>query len=402
MAPAAPLRLVLYTGKGGVGKTTTAAATAVCAAERGLRTGIVSADAAHSLGDVLECEVGPELRELAPNLVAVEIDARVEMARHWGRIRDYLVSLFRYQGIEDVVAEELALLPGAEELTTLLAVEALAASGDFDFVVVDCAPTDSTLRLLTLPDVARGTLRVLLKLQQALSALITPLARSVVPVPLPDSAVFRDAETLLYKRLRQLRRRITAARTSVRIVVTPERMVIDESRRAFTDLCLFDVPCDAVVMNRLLPDAVAEEEFFRDWFRIQEERTREVAEYFAPLHLLRAPLQDDEVTGLERLADHGRGLFAEVEPDAVLCSAPRVRFARSAAGYRAHLPLPGACADDLDVAVVEDELVVRAGGRRRALLLPHRMASLQVSGARLRDGELVVSFAGSPGADAEG
>ncbi len=164
------MRVVLYTGKGGVGKTTSAAATAVHAARRGARTLVASADAAHSLGDVLEVRLGAEPREVAPLLSALEVDVRAETDHHWGAIRDWLVSLFRYQGIEEVVAEELALLPGAEELTTLLAVERHAREGSHDLVVVDCAPTDAALRLLTLPEVARGALRVLLRVQQALAS----------------------------------------------------------------------------------------------------------------------------------------------------------------------------------------------------------------------------------------
>jgi arsenite-transporting ATPase len=387
------VRLVLYTGKGGVGKTTTAAATAVCAAERGRRTLVLSADAAHSLGDVLGERLSSEPRRVAERLSALEVDARVEMARHWGSIRDYLVSLFRYQGIEEVVAEELALLPGAEEVTTLMAVEEQVRSGDWDFVVVDCAPTDTTLRLVTLPEMAHASLRLLLKLQRALSMVVTPLARNLVPLPLPDSEVFRDAEALLYRKLRRLRRRIVAPQTGVRLVLTPERLVIDEGRRAFTDLCLFEVPCDAVVMNRMLPAAAASEEFFRDWSRLQEERLREVEELFSPLRLLAAPHQDDEVVGLARLSEHGRSLFAEVEPDALLSESQRVRFVRSPRGYLARLPLPGAAPEHLEVAKLDDELVVRSGGIRRALMLPRRIARLALIEARLEGAELVVSFA---------
>jgi arsenite/tail-anchored protein-transporting ATPase len=187
------VRVVLYTGKGGVGKTTTAAATAAHVAERGVRALVLSADPAHSLGDVLGERLGPTPRRLATGLHAAEIDAAEAMERHWGAVRDWLVSVFRYQGIEETVAEELALLPGAEEIAALLAVEEHARSGAFDLVVVDCAPTGSALRLLTLPDVARSAFRVLLRVQQALASVVTPLARSVLSVPLPESAVFRDA-----------------------------------------------------------------------------------------------------------------------------------------------------------------------------------------------------------------
>jgi arsenite-transporting ATPase len=395
------VRLVLYTGKGGVGKTTTAAATAACAVERNRRTLVVSADAAHSLGDVFERRLGPEPTEIAPGLDGLEVDPRAELLRHWGSIRDYLVAMFQYQGIDGVVAEELALLPGAEEITTLLAVEQMAESGRYDFVIVDCAPTDSALRLATLPEVAHRALRLLLPTMQAITRVGTPVAQKMVSVPLPRSQVFRDAETLIYNKLKKLRKRILAPQTSVRIVVTPERVVIDEARRAYTEFALFEVPCDAVVMNRLLPDAAANEEFFASWSRVQEERRREVEETFDPLPVLRAPLFEDEVRGLEQLAELGRTLFADVEPDAVLCGSERVRFAREEAGYTAEIPLPNATADQLDVVVIDDELVITVGPRRRFLKLPRRMAGSRVRRATLDHGLLSVRFDSDAGAEGE-
>jgi len=383
---------VLYTGKGGVGKTTTAAATAVCAAERGRRTLVVSADAAHSLGDVFERRLGPNPVEIAPDLDASEVDPRAEMLNHWGRIRDYLVEMFRYQGIEDVVAEELAQLPGTEEITTLLAVEKLAASGRYDLLIVDCAPTDSALRLATLPEVAHRALRFLLPTLQAITRVGTPVAQKMVSVPLPRAAVFRDAEALIYDKLTTLRKRITDPQTSVRIVVTPERMVIDEARRAYTEFALFEVPCDAVVMNRLLPEEASREDFFRHWGQLQAERCREVEEVFAPLPVLRAPLLADQVTGCERLAELGRQLFAKVEPGDVLSKAAHVRFGRDDSGYFAHIPLPNASADDLDVVVVDTDLIITAGARRRFLGLPRRLAGRRVLGAKLDAGNLTVHF----------
>jgi arsenite-transporting ATPase len=335
------VRLILYTGKGGVGKTTTAAATAACAAARGLRTLVVSADSAHSLGDVLEERLAAEPREVAPHLDALEVDCREEMARHWGSVRDYLVSLFRYQGIEEIVAEELALLPGAEELTTLLAVQEQGRSGGYELVVVDCAPTDSTLRLLTLPEVATSTLKLILRVQQTLSRVVTPLARQLVHLPLPGAEVFADTERLFYGKLAALREQVARPETSVRLVVTAERMVIDEALRAFTDLSLFDVAVDALVMNRVLPEAAVAEPFFRDWGRVQDERRTEIEELFAPLPVLPAPLQEDEVTGVARLAAHGREIFGERSPAARLCDAARLRFAKGPNGLsRGASPAP--------------------------------------------------------------
>lgn len=392
------MRLVLYTGKGGVGKTTTAAATAIRAAEAGRRTLVVSADSAHSLGDVLEQRIGPERVEVAPNLDAIEVDARVEVIRHWGHIQQFLVELFRYQGIDAVVAEELALLPGAEEVVTLLAVEEFAVSGTYDFIVVDCAPTDATLRLVTLPDIAERTLSVLLPLFETISSVAVPLARKIVSLPLPGSEVFRDADELLNRQLRALQERLTNPQTSVRIVLTPERMVIDEARRAWTELSLFEVGCDAVIMNRILPDEASDEPFFEEWWRLQQERKREVEELFAPLPILFSPLQDDEATGLERLSRQGACLFDEHDPEGVLSVAPRVRFEREGDGYSASVPMPGVDLDRLDVAKVDDELTITTGVRRRVLKLPRSIAPLDLLGARLDGPSLIVSFGSGDGA----
>jgi len=386
------MRLVLYTGKGGVGKTTTAAATAVCAAERGLSTLVVSADAAHSLGDVLGAPLEAAPGRIAPNLSAVELDARAEMSLHYGAIREYLVELFRFQGIDEVLADELALLPGAEEITALLAVEELAQTGEYDFVVLDCAPTGSALRLLSLPDMMSGALRVLPNILRVVTSVLSPVVRSVVEVPLPRARVFRDVQRLVDQRARQLRKRLSARTTTARLVATPERIVIDEARRAFMELSLFDVGCDAVVLNRLLPPAAGQEAFFRDSWQTQRERRAELEARFAPVTVIDAQLQRDEVIGLAALAEHGRQIFATHSPDAVISRAPRIRFSRHGAGQRVHVPLPGASAGELDVSVVEEELIVRAGARRRAIPLPPRVARLELDAARLDGETLVVTF----------
>lgn len=387
------MRVVLYTGKGGVGKTTTAAATAAFAAESGVSTLVVSADAAHSLGDVLGIPLEAAPLAVGPKLAAMELDARAEMSLHYGAIREYLVELFRYQGIEEVLADELALLPGAEEITALLAVEEIARMGEYDLVILDCAPTGSALRLLSLPDMLSGALRVLPNLLRVLASVVSPLVRSVVEFPMPRSHVFRDLQHLVDQRARLLRKRLSAPTTTARLVATPERIVIDEARRAFMELSLFDISCDAVVMNRLLPDAAGQEEFFRESWETQQGRRLEVEERFAPVAVLDAALQRDEVIGLEALAVHGRQIFATHAPEAVISRAPRIRFSRHGGGQRVHVPLPGALAAELDVSVVESELIVRAGARRRAIPLPPRVARLELDDAELQGETLIVSFA---------
>jgi arsenite-transporting ATPase len=386
------MRLILYTGKGGVGKTTTAAATAALAAQRGLRTLIVSADAAHSLGDVFLESLGPEPRPLAERLDALEIDARHVIESHWGRVRAYLVELLRYQGIDEVVADELALLPGADELATLVCVDEWASSGDYDLILVDCAPTGSTLRLITLPEVAHSGLRWLLRLQRVAAHVIEPIARGLVGAPLPSAEVFAEADRLFYKTLHRLRARLLSSQTSVRIVVTPESMVIEEARRSFSDLCLFQLASDAVIMNRILPEEALREEFFSEWGRVQIERLREVEAAFAPMACLTAPLQADEVRGVRALAEHGQMLFGDLDPAGRLGEALRMRFENDHEGRRIRLPLPGLDPEKLEVSRIENELVVGVEGRRRKIALPVGFAKLEVDQVAYREDQLVVSF----------
>ncbi len=392
------MRLLLYTGKGGVGKTTIAAATGALAARRGLRTLVLSADAAHSLGDVLDEPLSATPRAIAPGLDALEVDARRVVESHWGRVRSYLAELFRHQGIEEVIAEELALLPGAEELATLVCVEEWAGSGAYDLIVVDCAPTGSTLRLVTLPEVASHSLRWLLRIQRAAAYVAEPLVRGLVGAPLPSAGVFAEADRLFYKTLHRLRARLLSNDTSIRLVVTPESMVIDEARRSLTDLCLFQLAGDAVVMNRLLPAEALREPFFEEWGRTQEERLREVQQVFAPMACLLSPLQPDEVRGFEALAAHGELLFGDRDPASRLGESVRMRFEKDATGARVRMPLPGLDATTLEVARVADELVIGVAGRRRKIALPSGFAKLEVERVAFRDEELVVSFADRDGA----
>ena len=386
------MRLILYTGKGGVGKTTTAAATGTLAAEQGLRTLVISADAAHSLGDVFDVPLGPEPRRLADRLDALEVDARHVIESHWGRVRDYLVELLRYQGIEEVIADELALLPGADELATLVTVEEWAESGDYDLIVVDCAPTGSTLRLVTLPEVAHSSLRWMLRLQRATARVVEPIARGLIGAPLPNAQVFAEADRLFYKTLHRLRARLLSAQTSVRIVVTPESMVIDEARRSLTDLCLFQLASDAVIVNRVLPEQACEEAFFQEWGRTQAERIREVEEAFSPMACLTAVLAQDEVRGVAALLRHARMLFDDRDPAGCLGPSLRLRFERDQVGARIRLPLPGLDPNALDVTRVEDELVIGVGDRRRKIALPVGFAKLEIERVSYREGELLVSF----------
>ena len=246
---------------------------------------------------------------------------------------------------------------------TLLAAERAAREARAELLVVDCAPTDGALRLVTFPDVARGGLRLLLAVQRAVAAAAAPLARRIGHAGLPGTGALADLERFVYGDLRRLHRQLTARDTSVRLVLNPDRLSLREARRAHADLCLFGIPVDAVIVNRVLPAGLPGA--LGAWAREQEARLAEAKATFEPLPVLVAPLRDDEVVGVDALDRHGGELFGDLPPAAVLGSSRRIRFHRSASGGSAVVPLPGADSRALGIATVDGELVIRTGGRRR-------------------------------------
>jgi arsenite-transporting ATPase len=386
------VRIVLITGKGGVGKTTVAAATAAQAAAGGLRTVVLSTDPAHSLADAFDVPLGDDVTPIAPNLSGQQLDARARFERSWGDIREYLVELFDFAGMGAVEAEELAVIPGLDEVFALADIKAHATSGDWDLIVVDCAPTAETLRLLSLPDVLAWYMDRVFGAQRVATRLARPLLRRATDLPIAADGVFA-AIRRFYDRLAGVREILTdGAVTSARIVVTPERMVIAEARRVATYLSLFGYHVDAVVANRLIPDAVADPWFTR-WKATQSAHLSDVVDAFAPVPLLRAELEPDEVVGVSALETFGARLYAGTSGAAtVLHQGTPLRV--TAAGERLVLSvaLPFTARDDVEVAEREGELFIAVGPHRRVITLPDSLARRDVVAARLRGEVLEVEF----------
>jgi len=394
-------RVVLVTGKGGVGKTTTAAATAVRAARSGLRTLVMSTDAAHSLGDALDVELRTaqtwrETTEVESRLHALAVGAHTAVEADWQVVRDYLLGVLDAMGVDAVVADELTSLPGAEEVTALAALAHQAASGDWDLVVVDCAPTAETLRLLALPEVLGWHLDRLLPAQRRLLTVLRPAASAAtgVPVPGPEVLLVLRAWRELMVEVRTL---LTSARASVRVVLTPERVVIAESRRVLTSLSLHGYAVDAVVVNRLLPAAVPgdTDPWRTAWTTAQATGLEQVRESFHGIPLLCAPYLAGEPIGVDALdalagvtgAD-GRpapGLLDDVE-------VPRMRVEADGADFVLTLPLPLVSAGMVGMARREDDLLLEVGGQRRVVTLPSVLRRCIVRGAAVGSGELRVRF----------
>ncbi|HLM27956.1 MAG TPA: ArsA family ATPase [Thermoleophilaceae bacterium] len=388
MAP----RTILYTGKGGVGKTSVAAATARRCAAAGLDTVVLSTDPAHSLSDSLEEQLGGEPTEVAPRLWGQEVQAQEQMETHWDAVGDWLGELLAERGVDRISADELTVPPGMDELFSLLQIKRHHEEARFDCVVVDCAPTGETLRLLSFPDVAKWWLEKVFPWERRLMSAARPLARGLLDVPLPDEAVFDDVERLVRNLVAMnsiLRDRST---TSVRLVMNPDRMVIKESMRTFTYLNLYGYLTDAVVVNRVLPEETGDG-YFSEWRRAQEDQMELVRSAFSPVPILTAPWFRNEVVGPERLDELSEVLFASDDPAGVLHNELSQELSSENGYATLRLPLPFADRGDIDLKKIGLEVIVRVGGQKRTIILPPAMAAYATTGARFEEGALQVFFA---------
>ena len=384
-------RVLLYTGKGGVGKTTCAAATALRCAELGYRTIVLSTDSAHSLGDSLEMELGPEPTNIAPNLWAQETDVYYNLRKHWGTVQAWLSALLAWRGVDETLAEEMAILPGMEELSSLLWVNMHHESNEFDAVVVDCAPTAETLRLLAFPEDARWWLERILPLKRRVARVVNPVLESVLGIPTPGSEVFDQAEDLV-RQLGRLRDLLAdRQRASVRLVLNPERMVIREAQRTLTYLTLYGYGTDLVICNRVLPDSV-QDSYFTAWHETQKKHLQFIQEAFSPLPTRQVPLFAQEAVGLEMLKQTASVLFAEDDPLRLYYDGRSHTVQREDGGYVLDIELPFGQKGNIDVVKRGDELTVRIGVYRRNIVLPTVLARLSPGTARLGDRTLHIPF----------
>jgi arsenite/tail-anchored protein-transporting ATPase len=386
-------RILLFTGKGGVGKTTTAAATALRCADAGKRTIVLSTDPAHSLGDAFDAELGDLAVEVSDGLWGQQLDAQERMEESWEDIQGWLMEVFRWAGVDALEAEELSVVPGLDEVFALADIKRYAESGDWDVVVVDCAPTAETIRFLSLPDVLARYMERLFPVGRRLNKVVSPLLGRITDLPVAGDGVF-EATQRFYDRLDGVREILTdPERTSVRLVVNPERMVIAEARRTYTYLSLFGYRVDAVVANRLLPDEVSDP-WFERWKALHAEHLETIEAGFAPLPVLRVPLSPTELVGLDSLRAFADVLYGDGDPSARLHAGEGLRIERRAGKTVLVLELPFAAKDELELGRRDDELLVKVGPYRRAVLLPDSLRRRAITDASLRRGRLRVSFEG--------
>lgn len=388
------MRLLLFTGKGGVGKTTTAAATAVRAARRGTKTLVASTDASHSLGDALGVEVGPAPTEVEPGLFAQQISTVARAEEQWRGIQEYLLAVLDHVGLDPLTAEDLTVLPGADEVLALLEVRDQVREGPWDLVVLDCAPTAETLRLLALPDALSAYVGRALTPERRVARALRPLFDRG-GVPLPEDPVVQ-AVARLQAELADVREVLAAPTTSVRLVLTPEAVVVAEARRTLTSLALFGYVVDGVVANRVVPDG--DDPWRAAWAAAQAVQLAEVHASFAPAPVCVSGYALAEPVGAEALAALADELYAGAGDDWLEMGrhAPGMRVERSGQEFVLALPLPLAERRDLDLTRRGDELVVTVGAHRRVLALPSALRRCTVVGASLRDGDLRVRFEPDP------
>jgi len=398
------VRVILFTGKGGVGKTTTAAATAVQAARQGIKTLVMSTDAAHSLGDALGVDLSmaadhPDpavdaVVEVEPGLYALQLSAAHNVRRSWRSVQDYLLTVLSSVGVDPVVAEEMTELPGVDEIVALLELRAQVESGPWDLVIVDCAPTAETLRLLALPEALAWHLDRLMPAQRGLLRRLRPAAAAAAGLPLPELQVMESLRRWR-EALQDIRSILTAESTSVRLVLTPERVVIAESRRTLTSLRLYGFAVDQVMVNRVFPQTDQESTdaaWLAGWNQAQQRGLSEVRHSFEPLPIVITPYLPHEPVGADALAALAQARTGEIRDVLTLAPVLGMTVQPDDEGYLLTLPLPLVTAAEVDLKRRGDELLVAVGSHRRVLSLPSVLRRCIVMGATVRGATLRVRF----------
>ena len=385
------VRIVLFTGKGGVGKTTSAAGTATLAARAGQRTLVLSTDAAHSLGDAFGLAVvGPEPVEVAANLWVHQVDAQSRFERSWGEVQGYLLSVLDAAGVDPITAEELTVIPGAEEVLALLELRNHVVSDSWDVIIVDCAPTAETLRLLALPEALGWYMSRVFGVQRRVIRALRPVLTRAAGVPMPEDAVFEAVERL-HRDLEQVQQILSEKESTVRLVLTPESVVVAEARRSLTTLSLYGYRVDGVIANRVFPEGEGDA-WRQGWVASQQSVLAEVRQSFADLPIWRSEYRPGEPVGMDALAGLAEAAYDGADPLAVPAGEGPMTITRTSTGAVLNIALPFAQTQDVDLARHGDDLVVTVGSYRRLLSLPAALRRHLVTAARVEDGSLQVRF----------
>lgn len=384
-------RIILYTGKGGVGKTTAAAATALQSAKRGHKTLVISTDPAHSLRDSFDIEIGPEPKKIMKNLYAQEIDVFYSVDKYWGKLTGYIQSLFNWMKVDDVLAEEFSIFPGMEEVSCFLWVYSHFKEGDYEVIIVDSAPTGETLRLLSLPDVARWWIVKVFPIERKLLKVVRPAVKVVSDMPLPEEETYSAIEDL-FEKLNSIHKTFSNPEiTSIRLVLNLEKMVIKETQRAYTYLNLYGYNVDTVIVNRAMPKEI-DHPYFKEWKEFQKSYREHVGELFSSIPIHEAPLFSKEVLGIDALLEFGDTLFPKKDPSEILHKEKPYEVVKENGAYNLLLKLPFVSKEEVKLHQVGEELTIQIENQRRNIFLPSFLARLNVEKANLEGGVLKISF----------
>ncbi|MGI5860203.1 MAG: ArsA family ATPase [Tepidanaerobacteraceae bacterium] len=387
------MRIILYTGKGGVGKTSIAAATAVESAGQGLKTLVISADAAHSLGDCFDRKLSPEPAKLQENLWAQEIETIHEAEKGWSKIQKYLTDLLTAKTIKDITTEELTILPGIEDLLSLMKILGYYKEKSYDVIIIDCAPTGETLALLSFPDMLRWWMEKLFPIKRTAIKVTKPLLEPLLGLPMPSDGVMGELERTYYQ-LDEVRELLSNREiTSVRVVVNPEKMVVKEAQRSFTYLNLYNYSVDAVIINRVIPEQV-KDDYFKAWKDIHKKYRKLIEDSFYPVPIFEVPLYSQEIVGLKMLARMGRELFKNTSPTEIYYNTQTQQIVKEGDGYLLSIYMPFVEKKDLSLSQKGDELIIRAGNFKRNIILPRTLLNYEVKGAKFVEEILKIQFGG--------
>ncbi len=383
-------RILLFTGKGGVGKTTCAAATALRAAELGHRTLVMSSDPAHSLADALDQPLGPEPVQVTDNLHAQEVDLYYSMKKYWGNMRELLLLVFRFQGINEIAAEELAAIPGMGEATALLWLDHFYRSGDYDLIIVDSAPTGETLTFLTLPQVTEWWITKAFPFQKLAIKGLGFAVRTATGIPLDKG--YNELKQL-FENLKEVHEILSDPEiSSVRLVMNPEKMVVKEARRAYTYLQLYGYGVDSVIVNRILPEPKRKDSEWKKYLASQSEHLTEIENSFSPLPILRVPHMREEVFGIPLLRKIGQGLYGDKDPTGVFYQEPTYKVSSDDGVYFLDIKLPFTEEKEFTARRFGDQLVIQIANQRRNYLLPQFLGYYTLTETTFEDGWLRVRF----------
>jgi arsenite-transporting ATPase len=385
------MRVILYTGKGGVGKTSVAAATAIRSAELGHKTVVISTDIAHSLSDSLDTQLGNTPKQVAPNLWGQQTELSEAIKTHWQVIQGYISSLLAWKGMDEITADEMAILPGMDELANLLYIIHLQDEKKYDVVIVDCAPTGETLRLLSFPEMLHWWMTRMFPVGKKVVNMVQPLVSTLMHLPLPSAEVM-DSVQQLYEELEQIRGLLTdREKSSVRLVVNPEKMVIQETQRTFTYLNLYGYHTDLVICNRLIPEKVGGA-YFQGWKDSQKKYLQVIKETFAPLPIFNVPLMDQEIVGMPMLKRMAAALYDDKDPAEVFFKGLVQDIHKENRHYVLTLALPFVSKEKLSMMQNGDELTIQVADFRRKVLLPHVLTGKNVEEAKLEGDKLKIVF----------